>query len=107
MRKNYNGAAMAMPAKEEDLFEEINARTAPRRAEQEAAEREMYLYSDAESEDEELHHLDLGNIAGTIARLLIGCVFVGAVGRGWCEPGFGLAGAMACGAWAVARWRRK
>lgn len=70
MEKMYNGAVMALPEKDEDLFRQINAKTAQRRAEQEAEAREMYLYSDAMPEEED-HQMDLRKVLPWVAAVLL------------------------------------
>lgn len=109
MAKKYSAAVLALPERDEDLFKEINARTAQRRREQAMAAEEArawHMYSNGEPET--VHKpLDLRRIAGTVARLLLGCVFAGAAARGWCGPEFGASGAFACIIWAAARWGRK
>lgn len=55
MEKVYNGAVLALPEREEELFARINERTAARReqrAQAEAEAREMALYADALPERE-------------------------------------------------------
>lgn len=105
MEKTYDGAVMALPERDEELFRKINEATAGRRQEREAAEG-MHLYSDAKPEEVRVRP-DLGRVWGVTVRTLIGCVFLGAVARGWCGMEFGLCCAAVCGIWAGARWRRK
>lgn len=70
MEKTYNGAVMALPQTDEELFARINERTARRRAEQEAAEREMYLYSD-EQPEEEISRVEIRRALPWIAAVLM------------------------------------
>lgn len=44
--------------------------------------------------------------AGVAGRASLGCVFLGAISRGWTAPGFGLVAAAACFLWAWAYFRR-
>ena len=112
MEKVYNGACMALPEKDEDLFERINERTAHRRAERERSDEEARQFSEALSAKRKgsasgkVSERALEHVAGTVARLLLAAVFAGAVARGWCDPYFGMTGAAICGLWALNRWRR-
>lgn len=45
--------------------------------------------------------------AGVAGRATAGCIFLGAITRGWAEPAFGLAGAALFFLWALAFARRK
>ena len=74
MEKVYNGAVLALPEKDEDLFERINERTARRRAEQEAMEREMYLYADPEPEAEESARVDIRGALPWVAAVLMSVI---------------------------------
>lgn len=82
MKKVYSGAVMALPEKEEDLFERINERTAHRRAERERAEaeakqineallRKRGLYSDGEAEAEEAARMDIRGALPWVAAVLL------------------------------------
>ena len=104
MKKNYDARWMALPEREEELFDRINTKTSQRRLEQEAWAAEMYQYSDQEPEEES--RVDVARLLGVAGRILLAAVFGGAVGAGLCEPAFGIIGATACAFWAFAYWRR-
>ena len=111
MEKTYNGACMALPERDEELFALINKTTADRRKEQEAEaarlalEAENQIYTDY-GYLEEQSGVDLGRYFGAAARLLLAAVFAGGAVRGWCVPEFGLIGTAACTIAALIRWRR-
>lgn len=106
MEKVYEGKFMAMPERDEDLFRQINEATAKRRKAWEAKQAmEQCIYSDTGiGTDYEIEALR--RAAGTAGRLLMVCLFVGAVARGWCTAGFGLTMAAGCLIWAINRLRR-
>ena len=109
MEKVYNGAVLALPEREEELFARINERTAARReqrAQAEAEAREMALYAGALPE-RELPRVDGRRLLGLGLRLLLGCCCIGAGARGWCGMELAISGAAVCLIWAVAAWRRK
>ena len=124
MANEYDAAVMALPEREEELFEKINKATAERRKEwEEQVEEAQRTYAAKRSRQAQRTYAakrsrqaqpaskdrdkGLERWVGTIARALVGVLFVGGIARGWCTVEFGLIGALVCGIWALARWRRK
>lgn len=109
MENIFSGTVMALPERDEDLFERINKKTADRRriAEEEAAKRPVVFPHSAMPADEfELRKAKLLRVSSAGARVAVGLVFIGAMVRDLITPGFALLVAGTCVIWAVHTYRR-
>ena len=76
MAKTYRGSVMALPDREEDLFAQINKRTAARREQRAIAEdeyRRMNLYSD-EPVEEVSRRLNPNMVVLVVVSVLSTCI---------------------------------